>query len=329
MQLKQDQLNKHLSQSLQTLYIISGDDPFLHQQSCDAVRQAAKSHGFNERKVFHLETGFNWGNFSAEFGNLSLFGDKTLIELRLNKSSFDRTGSAEIKAITENLTEDDCLLISMPKLTGSNKRSSWFKALDKAGVSIQIWPLNNRQMQAWVNQYAHEKALAFSPAATQYIVEKNQGNLLAASQEIEKLALQNLEKKTIEVDDLKNLLQQNSQFTVFDLSEAFLAKNKQRAKTILESLKLEGGEPSVILWTLARDLRILQKCQSARQQNSGIDAVLQQQYMPDKQKSVFKTATQQFHPKEVSRLFQHMLEIDKSIKGFSKQNTWLLLERMV
>ncbi|MEM8593971.1 MAG: DNA polymerase III subunit delta [Pseudomonadota bacterium] len=329
MQVRSEQLTQHLRQGLRSCYVVSGNEPFLHQRACSLIRRTAKEQTFEERIVLHVDAKFDWSLLRSEVNSLSLFATKKLIELRCQKSSFDKKSNAELIATLDALADqnDIVLLISMPKLSAANKRSAWFKRIDTLGVSIQIWPLLPRDVIPYLTRYAQDKQLNINAEAVSYIYDKNQGNLLSACQELDKLELQFSNDVMITQANLVESLTQNSQYSAFDLSQSLLRRDIKTATQQLNALREEGEEPSLILWALLRDLRLLSNCLSQQRAGQSIQALLKKQYLPEPQKAALISALPHTSTTHLKQRYKACLDIEQSIKGLSSRDTWQLLER--
>lgn len=185
MQIKPEQLAAQLKKGLAPLYFVSGDEPLLLQEACDVIRVAARQAGCTEREVHHVETGFDWQGFLQSGDAMSLFSDRILIELRLPSGKPGDAGSKALQAYAERPSEENVLLIVSGKLEASQRNSKWYKALDKAGAIVQIWPIDVRQLPGWAMHRMKEKGLQPNQEAVALLVERVEGNLLACAQEIE------------------------------------------------------------------------------------------------------------------------------------------------
>ncbi|WP_286935773.1 DNA polymerase III subunit delta, partial [Pseudomonas sp. UBA6554] len=191
MKLAPAQLNKHLQGSLAPVYVVSGDDPLLCQEAADAIRNAARQQGFDERQVFSADANFDWGTLLQAGASLSLFAQRRLLELRLPSGKPGDKGAAALMEYCAKPAEDTLLLISLPKLDGSAQKTKWGKALIEGAHCqfIQIWPVDPQQLPQWINQRLSQAGLSAQRDAVDLIAARVEGNLLAAAQEIEKLKL--------------------------------------------------------------------------------------------------------------------------------------------
>ena len=189
-----EQLANTLSKGLAPVYLISGDDTLLVTEACDQVIAAAKGQGFTERSVHHVDTGFSWHGLSQDAASMSLFAERKILDVRVPSNKLDKDASSLLRDWVENgdSNEDSLLLLRTGRLQPKQRSSAWFKALEKDGVVVLIWPLATNEFPRWLQARLQRRGVALQDAALSYLAARVEGNLLAAVQEIEKLALQDL-----------------------------------------------------------------------------------------------------------------------------------------
>ncbi len=326
MQLRPDQLTAHLQKNLLPMYLVSGDETLLVQESCEAIRTQAVQRGFSERQVFHCETGFSWPNFFNNTNTRSLFSDKQLLELRVVNQLGD-AGSKALQAYAAKPPPDKILIIITGKLEAATQRSAWFTAIAKVGVTLQVWPLDNNQFTQWLQQRLHKAELKVPSAGIQLLLDSTEGNLLAAAQEIEKLRLL-YGQGTLTTEQIATALSNHTHFDIFALGDACLQGNGKRILRILANLKGEGIEPTLILWALTRELRSLSTLATATAQGMPVERALQQQYIWEKRKPFFRHALQKHSTSTLHKLLQQAGIVDRTIKGVELGNVWDQLSRL-
>lgn len=331
MKLSPAQLNKHLQGSLAPVYIVSGDDPLLCQEAADAIRAAARQQGFDERQVFSADANFDWGTLLMAGASLSLFAQRRLLELRLPSGKPGDKGAAALIEYCAKPAEDTLLLISLPKLDGSAQKTKWGKALVEGGNCqfIQIWPVDAHQLPQWINQRLAQAGLSAQRDAVDLIATRVEGNLLAAAQEIEKLKLL-AEGNSITVETVQAAVADSARFDVFGLVDAILNGEAGHALRMLEGLRGEGVEPPVILWALARELRLLAGLAQQFRQGVPLDKAFSQARPPvwDKRRPLVSKALQRLSAQRWAMLLQDAQHIDAQIKGQAVGSPWTSLSRL-
>lgn len=327
MRLRPDQLSQQLNQPLQPIYIVSGDETLLVQESCDAIRRCCRKQGFN-REVLNVEQGFDWSDLAASASAMSLFSDKKLIELRMPSGKPGDAGGKALTAYAADPSPDNVLLIICKKLESSSTKTKWYKSIDAAGASIQCWPIDAKQLPRWISQRLSQAGLQADSNAIEMLAERVEGNLLAAIQEIEKLKLFAI-GNIIDKDTIAEAVANNARYDVFGLVDRALEGNTAASLRILQGLKAEGTDATVILWALSRELRTLSQCAEQIGLGNGIDRVLQNQRVWDNRKALIKSALRRLNSHKLRRQLHAANVIDQSIKGMVKNNTWTLLEQLV
>ena len=196
MQVASHQLSGQLSQGLRSLYTFHGDEPLQQQEGADAIRAAARAQGVAERQVFTVAGRFDWSEVLAAGGAMNLFSERQLIELRIPSGKPGKEGSPVLQQIAENAAQDDSTvtLVFLPRLDKATKSTAWFSALEQNGVTIATDVIERTALPHWLAQrlQAHGQRVAAGDEGQrtlQFFADRVEGNLLAAHQEVQKLAL--------------------------------------------------------------------------------------------------------------------------------------------
>ncbi len=254
MQLKAHDLAGHLKGALAPVYFITGDETLLVEEAADAILGAARAAGFTERTVLYAESGFSWHEILQEGAAMSLFAQKKIIDLRNPTAKFDKVPSEVLREYCAGPPEDNLLLIRSPRIEGRQKNAAWFKALDQAGVILQIWPIGVHELPRWLTQRLKRAGLNMEPDALTYLAERVEGNLLAAVQEVEKLRLTEL-PQPITLDALTSVLEDAAHYDVFELLDAVYNGEGARVSRMVRGLRAEGVALFAILGALTSQLR--------------------------------------------------------------------------
>ena len=317
MKLRAEQLPAHLKQKLSPVYVLSGDEPLLIQELADTIRATAALHGFSERELFHADAQFDWSLLLAEANSLSLFAEKKILEVRLPSGKPGDKGRNALLEYTKNPSSDNLLLVILPKLDAATQKSKWLQTLESTGCLIQAWPVSPQQMPRWISDRFNQKGLSISPDAAQLLAERSQGNLLAAAQEVEKLALLVTEKQ-IDLSTLAAATADQARYDIFQLSEACLNGNSRLACQIVRGLLQEGTDPLQILWVLSKDVRILNEAQSHVENGRHPDWALKQERVWDKQLPLYRNALSRLSKTGLKLLAHTCQHLDLTVKGMHK-----------
>lgn len=253
-QLKSQDLPGQLKGELAPVYFISGDETLLVEEAADAVLAAARASGYSERTILHAEGSFKWYELQQEGASMSLFAEKKIIDLRNPGAKFDKDASAVLREYCANPPEDNLLLIRSARLDGRQKNGAWFKALDGAGVVVQVWPIGAAELPRWLTARLKRAGQTLEPAALQYLAERVEGNLLAAVQEVEKLRLAEL-PQPVSMDAMATMLEDASHYDAFELLDAAFSGERGRIPRMVRGLRAEGVALFAILGALTSQLR--------------------------------------------------------------------------
>jgi DNA polymerase-3 subunit delta len=242
-----------LARGLAGVYLVSGDEPLLVGEAADAIRAAARAAGYADRQVFFIDRSFNWDELRLAGQSLSLFAERRLFELRMPSGKPDK-GAALLAELAAQQASDLTYLIITDKLDRKVMDAAWVQAIEKHGAWVPIFPVEAAALPGWLRARAKALRLEMDQEAAQLIVDRVEGNLLAAQQELEKLGLL-ANGAPIGVELVQQSVGDSARYDVFQLAEAAAAGDAARALRVLLGLKSEGVEPTLILWALVRELR--------------------------------------------------------------------------
>ena len=329
MKLRPDQLATHLKRQLSPIYIVSGDEPLQVAECCDLIRSHARQQGFSERHVYHVDNSFDWSELLEAANSLSLFAEKQLLELRIPNGKPGDAGRKALMEYIEHISVDNLLLIITDRLDSSVQKAKWFKALEHEGTFIPIWPVEPHKLPAWIAQRLKAEGFSASYEALGLIAERVEGNLLAASQELEKLKLLAKDQR-IDEDTVREAVSDSARYDVFQLSDAALDGNVRQCVRILAILKGEGIEPPIVLWVLAREIRLLSHLSRLKSRGLATEVALDQSakvmgfspFMLKRRRPLLDKTMTRHTERDFRRMLLQTGKIDRSIKGLDKANTW-------
>ena len=322
--LRPEQLQQQLQQTLHPVYLISGDETLLVQEACDAIRKTARTAGFSERERYYVSEPADWSQLLMADKGLSLFSQKKLIEFHTDKSKLGDPGG---KAITDYLaapSEDNILLIVTPKLNANQQKAKWLQGIVKQGIWVPIWPLDKGQFRRWISRRLQQSKLGVDNSAIDTLVERTEGNLLAAAQEISKLTLLATDGR-VSASLMDSVVTDSARFNVFDLVDKALCGDAQGAARCLQGLRNEGVETTIILWGLAREIRTLLNVKAAMEQGQSFGSAIGRMGIWNKRKQMTEQALRRLSLSQLTHLLKHASTIDKTIKGLSDHDIWVEL----
>lgn len=341
MQIKADQLAAHLRQNgaaLRPIYTVFGDDPLLVHEAGDSLRQAARAAGCSERQV-HTVSGahFDWSQVLGAAKALSLFAERQLVELRIPSGKPGKEGSAALQAYCSALSDEVVTLVFLPRLDRQQLQSAWFTALDAAGVTVRVDPVERRELPAWIGRRLAAQGHTLAPGTEgervlQFLTDRVEGNLLAAHQEIQKLALL-VPPGVLSWEQVEGAVVDVARYDAFKWSEAVLAGQVRRAQRILTSLQA-AGEPAVLVhWSLAEDLRALWRCKDAVLLGKPLPMALRDARVWGIKERLFERLVPRLSIDDLSLLLQAASTVDGIVKGLRDPDwpadPWMALQHLM
>ena len=329
MRLKAEQLPAHLDQpALKPVYYLSGDEPLQLLEAGDKVRARARALGYAERLVLDVDAGFDWNRLHEAGANLSLFSSKRIIELRLGSHKPGREGGAALAGYAQEYSADNLLLLTSGRIDRKTQQTKWFKALDRCGCWLQVWPVEPAGLPAWIMARCRRQGKRISREGAALIAQRVEGNLLAARQEIDKLALL-VQGPDIDSDAVLGMVVDSARYDVFDLIENVFLGNPERVSRMLRGLKTEGVEPlnvyGALMWGFRRAGSIAHEIARGKPE----EQVLDEYRIMGRHRKGLNVLLQRFSPGRLSALLVEALEIDKTLKGAQTHDGWQQLEKFM
>ncbi|HLQ25273.1 MAG TPA: DNA polymerase III subunit delta [Acidiferrobacterales bacterium] len=326
MRLDANQLNSHLQQKLAPIYLICGDELLLVEECSAAVREKARAAGF-ERNVLTVETGFDWNGLFAAMQAPSLFAPRCLYELRLPNAKPGNTGVEILTQLAQRPAPNTLLMVITGRLDKAAQQSRWVQALEQAGVTVAVWPLEAAKLPQWLRRRLDLRGVQAQPAVAELLAHYMEGNLLAAAQEIDKLALL-ADGRTLELDEVKNSLSDNSRFSIYDLADACLLGDAAGAVRMLARLRIEGVEPVLISWALSREVRNMAAISTQLSAGKSEAAVFQANRVWSQRQALVAKAVRRVPRASWLALLARAASVDRILKGRAPGDIWHELEKL-
>ncbi len=321
MQLRAEQLEAHLGKTLAPLYVVHGDEPLIALEAADAIRAAARAKGYSERDLLIAERGFDWGGLFQAGASFCLFGGKKIVELRLPTGKPGTEGGKAIERYCSDLNPECMTLVSVPRLDRAGQNSAWFTALSGAGVVVDIWKMERARLPEWIGQRLARGGQRAGREALEFLADRVEGNLLAAHQEVQKLALL-LPPGEVSLDDVQAAVSNVARYDVHGLAEAMLGGDLVRYARVLEGLRGEGEAPTFILWAISEELRSLSRILSGIAAGRPTEQLFRENRVWRNKEAVMKAALRRFRQETLDAALSHAALIDRVIKGIAKGSAW-------
>ncbi|MCW5235620.1 DNA polymerase III subunit delta [Verminephrobacter eiseniae] len=339
MQIALAQLSEHLQRGLAPLYVLHGDEPLLQQEAADAIRAAARARGYTERSAFTVAGAhFDWSAVLAAGGSSSLFAERQIVEIRIPTGKPGKDGSAALQRLAASAQGNDntLTLVLLPRLDKATRAGDWFAALQAHGSTIQIDPVERSALPQWLAQRLAaqgQRVLAGEEGqrTLRFFADRVEGNLLAAHQELQKLALLHpagdLTQAQVEAAVLDV-----ARYDVFKLSESVLAGQTARVQRMLDGLQAAGENEVLVHWALAEDIRALKRVKDAMNAGRPLPLALRENRIWGPRERLFERILPQASDAALARLLQSAHIVDGIVKGLRwpdwPADSWQALQRL-
>jgi len=322
MQLALNQLAAHLAKGLRPLYVLHGDEPLQQQEAADAIRAAARAAGYTERSSYTVAGAhFDWSAVLAAGGSLSLFADRQILEIRIPSGKPGKDGSAALQQLAESAQGNDSTLtlVSLPRLDKATRSSAWFAALDAGGVSLQIDPVERGALPGWIAQRLAAQGQRVAAGeegqrTLQFFADRVEGNLLAAHQEIQKLALL-YPQGELGFEQVEQAVLNVARYDVFKLSEAVLSGQMARTMRMLDGLQAEGEAEVLVHWALAEDIRNIKRIKDAMAAGKPLPMALRENRIWGPKERLLERLLPRVSDATAAQLLQAAHTVDGIVKG--------------
>jgi len=338
MQIRAEQLDAHLGRGLRPLYTVYGDEPLLAQEACDAIRAAARSAGFGERKVFTVSGAhFDWSAVLGAAQAMSLFAERQIIEIRIPSGKPGKDGAEALQRLCGHLADDVLLLVQLPRLDGQQLKSAWFSALDGAGVTVRLEPIERKALPAWLAQrLARQGQNVGSGEAGQrtlaFFADRVEGNLLAAHQELQKIALL-YPAGELNFEQVEAAVLNVARYDVPKLLEAVWSGQVARALRMLDALEAEGESAVFVHWSLGADITALARARAALDAGMPLPMALREARVWGQKERLFERALPQLAGHTLGHWVEAASVCDGIVKGLPHADwpagAWPALRRLV
>lgn len=321
MQVTSEDLPRHLASGLKPLYVVYGDALLLAVEAADSIRAAARAAGYSERETFIAEQYFKWGELRNSAQSLSLFAERKIIDLRIPSGKPGVEGGQALQDYVANLSPDVLTLISLPKMDWSAQKSQWFTALQRHGVMVSADDIPRNALPRWIATRLKRQDQTSDEATLEFLADRCEGNLLAAFQEIQKLALL-FPAGPLSFEQVRDAVMDVARYDIFKLSEAMLCGNATRFARILDGLRAEGTATVLVLWAVSEDIRTLGKVLQAVQCGANLGNALRDMRVRKDRQGLIENAARRLKLPFIERALLQAARLDKTIKGLRQGDVW-------
>jgi len=321
MRIQAELVARTLEKGLAPAWLVAGDEALLTGEAADAVRAKARAQGFAGRELFITDRSFDWSEVSAASRTQSLFAERRILEIRMPTPRPGKEGGAALAALAADPGPDNLVLVVTTRPEKETWASGWFKAFEKHGVVVLAQPVDIGRLPEWIAGRGARLGLRFEKGAAELLAERVEGNLLAAQQEIEKLALLRADG-VVDVDAVQAAVANSARYDVFQLAESALLGDASRSLRILEGLRAEGAEPPLVLWAICRDLRALADVRHGVSKPAYGAAA-------ERHAALVERAAKRLARRPIAPWFEAAARVDRQVKGQAPGKAWTTLTGLV
>jgi len=309
---------------LNAVNIISTDEALLQKEACDLIISAAKKNGVSDREIVDVVDKFNWNDLLVGSSSLSLFAEVKLTDIRFSKMPKKDAQQALVELL-QTADQDNLFLIRLPKLDKRQKATKWFKAINDGAKLQELWPPKPFAFNDWIQNRAMKLYLKIEHDACAMLAEQTEGNLLAASQSLEKLKLL-FADEVVNTDMLIEVVADNARYSVFLCLDEALAGKGERAVRMLKKFKQESIAPISILVNLTREIKTCHQVANAVHRGQTAMQALSKSYLWDSKKKIIVQAAGRLPLVLWQKLVIRCAFLDRMVKGQEQGNIWQELE---
>ena len=324
MQVSPDQLTTRLTDALKPIYVIHGEETLTKLEAADAIRAAARKAGYSEREHFVVEAHFDWSVIAQSSDNLSLFSTLRIVEITVNTAKPSADAGVFLGKLANDPPPDMLFIINLPKLDRTATDSGWFMACDRTGVTVAAPLVERDQLPRWIKSRLALAGFDATREVIELISERCEGNLLAAKQEIEKLAML-VKPGKLAIDDVLNAVTDVARYDVSELSEAFLRGDLARYGRVLAGLQAEGEQAPRLSWQLSEDVHALGSIFMSRREGVPMMQALRNARVWGKRQKAMEVAAHEIDPRRIASLLRTCATLDAQSKGQAAGDAWLTL----
>ncbi|MBM3357923.1 MAG: DNA polymerase III subunit delta [Betaproteobacteria bacterium] len=322
MRISTEQLQQHLERGLKPLYTVYGDETLLVLEAADRIRARARAEGYGERQTLTADAGFKWGELAFAGNSRSLFAAKRLIELRIPTGKPGTEGAGALQSHCAALPQDTVTLVQLPGIDWRSQKSGWFEALDHAGVVIEARTVARKALPEWLDGRLRAQQQEADRETLEFIADRVEGNLLAAHQEVQKLALL-LPAGRITLEQAREAVLDVARYDVFGLGEALLEGDILHLARMLEGLRGEGVAPPLVLWAIAEESRAIARVLDALDAGKSPPQLWRDAKVWGRShQERMHRSVKRFTLAHVEAALAHAAKADRTIKGLTRGDVW-------
>ena len=320
---------KALKQPLGAAYLIFGEEDLLRIEALDALRAAARQQEYFDKQVLQVEGHFDWSLLKEAAQSMGLFAERKLIEIHIPTGKPGKEGGEALLQAAAVFPPDTVTVLVLPNMDKTQQKSKWFQAWLQAASALECKEVGAKQLPQWIAGRLQQQGLGIEREALEVLADRVEGNLLAAKQEIDKLALLHPNGGQIDLVQAQQAVADVARFDVFDLAQSWMLGDAKRVLHLCASLQAEGDEPVLLLWALSEDLRALVRLKAMHAQGEGEQTIRRNLRLWGDKYSWAERALRRIGVKKALAALQVCAAIDRQIKGAEAGVAWQTTEQLL
>ena len=307
---------------MKPLYTVFGDEPLLALEASDRVRAKARAEGYDEREILTVDSGFKWAQLAMAANSQSLFATRKLLDLRIPTGKPGVEGSEALQGFCASLPADTVTLIYLPDIDWRAQKAVWFEALDHTGITVEAKAVPRKALPQWLAARLKAQGQDADAEALAFIADRVEGNLMAAFQEVQKLALL-FPPGPISFEQMREAVLDVARYDVFNLGVAMIEGDAVRLARMLEGLKGEGAAPPMALWSLSDEIRAIGRVLAGAESGRPLNTLWRDaKVWGVPHQAAMQQNLGRFSRAQVSQGLRHAAAIDRMVKGLAKGDVW-------
>jgi DNA polymerase-3 subunit delta len=308
-----EQLARSLGKGLPPITWISGDEVLLVLEAADSVRARARALGFAERSIVQVGAHFDTSLLLEQTQSLSLFSERKLVDVRLAGKPTKDLGEA-LERSASALGDDCRILVTGGRLERATVNTAWFNALAPSVLLLELQKVDRDRLPQWLAERLARQGQRASRPILALIADRTEGNLLAAHQELQRLALL-LPPGDLDLGQVESIVLDSARYEIFGMVDTALAGETARALHMIDSLRSEDAALPLLVWALADCLRRFLKVRQAMDSGQPVASALRSAGIFGKREETFKQAIRRLDAGGALRLLRDTAHLDRMAKG--------------
>jgi DNA polymerase-3 subunit delta len=328
MNIQPDSLVRQLQDSLACVYLVAGAEPLLVQESRDLILATARQQGFVERQVYQAGSAFDWDLIHHAAAEQSLFSSRKVIDVRLPGGKPGKDGGRFFSDWAGAPDPDRLLIVSCEEWDTASRKSRWATDLAAAGVAVEIWPVKARDLPKWISRRMRLAGLQADEEAVMLLADLVEGNLLAAQQEIDKLALL-MPGGQVSADVVHRAVANNARFDAFRLNDCLLGGQAADCLKVASGLRRSGVAIQAIGGALYYQVNQLDAVRCALRSGESEARVFGRLRIFRMAQPLLRMALKRLSGRQIGDAFRSLALMDRQSKGRAAGDPWQTLDQML